>query len=414
MNTNNQPIICTMIDRTTVKARIKPFHRDDPSRFTQVFIAQHSHVKAKPTITYVNSPLTGSQMEITPSVERDVYGNDWLVLSIQVFAAANLVGQNYVHADLSHIEAEWSCISRLVRLVLAQEQFTPEEIDFFLNHSKVQQLEVCWHRQTASRRAARSLLQRSLAHFQALETLSGRHDSMVEKVHVQTSKGRTSFLVSFKNGCQLRMYLKAEQSESRTKADRLLSFVSKAKKPYVQAFDAAVDAAMRIEPIFSANYLESKGLQHPNSLTPEVVEACIADLMAMARLDIQFATRFEDIDTSNLSPELIESARAHLDGADLEATMPPSQFTRHRQGLLPVGMELGVRRVKRSPALGMTLCKQLAYANRWQPSAALLAHAVTWDTAPAILAKLDEMLATMSANYTGDDAEEDAGDAGDA
>lgn len=406
VNTTNQPFSYTMIDRTTVKAPIKPFHRDDSSRFAQVIIAQHSQAKVKPTITYIDSPLTGSQIEITPSVERDVYDNDWLVLSIQVFVAANLVGQNYVHGDLSHIMSEWECVARFIRVIFNRERFTPEEIDFFLKHSKVQELEVCWHRQTASRRAARALLKRGLAHFQALETLSGRHDSLIEFVDVQTRKNRTTFLVNFKNGCQLRLYLKAEQSESRTKANRLLSFVAKALRPHVDAYEEAVDTKVRVEPIFSASYLESKGYQHPNSLTPEVVEGCIEELMAMARLDIPFATRLEDVDASNMSTELRETVAAYFDGQDLVATMAPHTFTRHRQALAPHGLELAVRYVKSRCALGSTLCKQLPYVNRWKPSAALLAHALTSDTTPGILHKLDALLPAESAHNAADSAED--------
>jgi hypothetical protein len=390
-NTNHQ-LICTMLDRLTFRSRIKPYHRDDSTRFAQVFIAQHSQAKAKPTITYIDSPLTGAQLEITPSVERDIYDNDWLVLTVEVFVAAAIAGQNYVHADMQHVPAELSCVAGLVRVVLAREGFTPEEIDFFLKYTVQQEMELCWHRATASRRAARALLLRAQAHFQALEEISSRHDSLVTQVDVQTSHARTTVLVSFKDDCKLRLYLKAEQAEVRTKRKRRLSFVSKAVRPYIKQIEAAVDAHLRIEPIFSESFLKDHGMPHPGSVTPETIAAALKDFMAMARLDMPFAMGPEDVDTTGLSPEVLGSLVRHFNGANLEAELEAHTFTRHRQALLPHGVELAVVRLKSNPALGHTLYKQLAYENRWLPPAALLPHAVTWDTAPGFRLALDAML----------------------
>jgi hypothetical protein len=400
-----------MLDRLTFRSRIKPYRQDDLTRFAQVLFIQRTTAKTKPTVTFVDSPLTGAQLQITPSVERDIYGNDWLVLTVQAFVAAAVAGQNYVHADMQHVPTELSCVASLIRVVLAREGFTPEQIDFFLSRTVQEEMELCWHRATASRRAARALLQRAKAHFQALEQLSGRHDSFISLVDVQTTYGRTSVLVSFKNGCKLRLYLKAEQAEVRTKRKRRLSFVSKAIRPYIEQIEAAVDAHLRIEPIFSESFLKEHGMQHPNSVTPEAIAAALKDFMAMARLDMPFAMSLEDVDTTGLSPEVLESLVRHFDGADLEAELEAHTFTRHRQALLPHGVELAVVRRKSNAALGRTLHKQLAYENRWLPPAALLAHAVTWDSAPAFRLALDAMLPGAGATperESEEDGEDDA------
>lgn len=388
----NQPLSCIMIDRHTFKARIKLFDPADRDRFAQVIIAQHSTAKVKPTITFVKTALTGAQMEILPSVETDTLGNQWLVLTITVFVAAALAGQNFVHAGLDHVGAEVTCISRLMRVDLSRLGFTPEEIDFFLGHTANQELELTWHRATASRRAARALLARAIRHFQALEKISGRHDSLVESVKLETERSKTGMLVTFTNGCQLRLYLKAEQAESRTKAKRQLSFVSKAMRHHLPELKAAVETHLRIESIFSASFMAERGIGHPNSLTTEALAAALRDLMAMARLDRPFATRLEDVDTTGLSAEVMESLVPHFNCADLTEELAPATMTRHRQALSPRGVELAVVRTRRNPALGATLCAQLSYENRWRPPAALLKRAVTWDTAPAILTALDVMV----------------------
>lgn len=397
-----------MLDRLTFKARIKPYRQDDLTRFAQVLFIQKTTAKAKLTVTFVDSPLTGAQLEITPSVERDIYGSDWLVLTVQVFVAAAIAGQNHVHADMQHVPVELSCVASLIRVVLTREHFTPEEIDFFLKYTVQQEMELCWHRATASRRAARALLLRAKAHFQALEQLSGRHDSFVSLVDVQTTYGRTTVLVSFKNGCKLRLYLKAEQAEVRTKRKRRLSFVSKAMRPYIEQIEAAVDAHLRIEPIFSESFLKEHGMQHPGSVTPEAVAAALEEFMAMARLDMPFAMGLDDVHTTGMSPEVWGSLVQHFNGADLETELAPHTFTRHRQALLPQGVELAVVRRKSNPALGATLCKQLAYENRWIPPAALLAHAVTWDSAPAFRLALDAML--LGADATSENDPQEAGE----
>jgi hypothetical protein len=381
----NQPLICTMFDRHTFKARIKPFDPADRERFAQVIIAQHLTAKVKPTITYVKTALTGAQMHVTPSVEADTLGNQWLALEIELFVAASLAGQNFVHAELDAITTEVSCAGKLVRVELTRLGFTPEQIDFFMKYTVNQELEMTWHRKTQTRRAARALLQRAIRHFQALESISSRHDSLVERVHLETVFSVTGVLITFKNGCALRLYLKAEQAESRTKAKRVLSFVSKAMRSHLGALKAGVDSHLRIEPIFSSGFMAQHGLEHPESLTPEAVAAALVEFMKMARLDIPFAMCLDDIDTSNLSPEVITSLERHFDCCPVESELPAATFTRHRQALLPCGVELAVRRTRRNPALAAGLWQQLAYERRWRPPASLLAHAVTPARAAQIL-----------------------------
>lgn len=381
-----------MLDRLIVKGRVKPFNPDDPDRLTQVTITEKSMVKIKPTTTFVKTALTGAQMELSSEVETDSLGTEWLVVRSEVFVAASLAGQNYIHADLNAVGGEISGTGKVVRLALSERGFSPPEIDFYMKYSRLEELELTWHRATRSRKAAKALLKRAIRHFQALESISSRHDSMIESVKLITEYGITGALVTFKNGCALRLYIKAESAEAGQKRKQMAGFVSKVMRPHLPEIKRAISTHVRIEPILSAGHLAEHGMTHPTEVSPERLEAALDAFMKMARLDVPFAMSSEEIDTSSLGPEVIDSLNRHFDCHDVIAERPSHTGTRHRQALLP-RVELAVRRTGRNPALGATLCKQLAYSARWQPAAELLQFAFVSPPADIGLEALTQLLA---------------------
>lgn len=401
----NTPLSCIMFDRFIVKGRIKPFNPSDRDRFTQVTITEKSLAKTKPTTTFVKTPLTGAQMELSSEVEMDALGTPWLVVQSEVFAAASLAGQNFIHGDLDGVGDEVTGAGKLVRLALLERGFSPAEIDFYMKYSSIEELELTWHRATRSRNAAKALLKRAIRHFQALESISGRHDSAVESVKLNTEYAITGVLVTFKNGCQLRLYIKAEAVEAGQKRKQMAGFVSKAMREHVAEFKRAVTAHVRIEPILGSAHLAEHGMTHPNDVSAERLDAALNSFMRMARLDVPFAMEPGEIDTSSLGPEITDSLMRHFDGIDVLAELPPHSATRHRQALLP-RVELAVRRT-RNPALAATLCKQLAYEARWRPDEGLLRHAFTSDRAASTLEDLAALVAAQEAAFVYPD-EEDA------
>lgn len=373
-----------MLDRFITKGRIKPFDPTDTRRFAQMTITQDLVRRSKPITTYIKTPLTGAQMEVTPTVEN-FNGSDWLVLTIEFFPAASLAGQNFVHGDLEHIEAEVNGSGALIRCTLQKMGFTQEEIDFFFKYSEAEEVEVVWHTVTASRRAARALQARTIKHFKALHQLTGRHDIAIRHVDVRDVDDKVGLMITLADKSRFRQYIKAEQAESRSKANRMLSFVAKVLQKARPALSMAIDTHVRNEPILTKALLAKHGLLSPSNWTPEAFEAAIHEFMFTARLATPYATSLNQVDLEGLSPEVQHTAVQHFAGKNLAEVLPPHTFTRHRSILARRGVELGIPFNTNKPILSQSLGKQLSYSARWHPPKEFLEYAVTWDTLPAIL-----------------------------
>ena len=115
--------------------------------------------------TFINSPLTGRQIDVEYTVE-DHEGVPTAFLKITLPTAAASVGHNYAHAGLASVRSEVEVSAALVRVTLAVLGFTPDEIKRFMKGARCQHLELTWHTPTASRRARLSLQNRTIGLIQ--------------------------------------------------------------------------------------------------------------------------------------------------------------------------------------------------------------------------------------------------------
>jgi len=368
-----------MIDHITLKALVRPFIPGAPSQFDQVAILRNSIIKTVPTTSYLNSPVTGAQVEVLPSVE-DVGGTSWQFLTITIPVAATLAGQNMVHNGLEALPHELKCIRALVKWVLRSYQFTQEETAMFLKNTIIQTVEFTWHIVTASRRATLNAQARTIAHFDALENIKGRHDVLVKDVDIWCRNGKTCMLVTFKDGSQFRQYIKAEQATSRTKNNRRACFLSKKMRPYLPMILEAIDTHLRNEVILSASFLNERGLLHPRSWTAEAIESAIVAVMDMGRLNQRRVLKSSDLVRDGLSPEVLKTVERYFSGEPMADSLSPQVFSKHRKLLLPRNIDIADERSNSVSRGGM----QLQFAKRWIPGDELSKLAICDDSANAI------------------------------
>jgi hypothetical protein len=205
-----------MIDLLIVKAPVGPPQSHHRSRLAHVEYSRFSTTKGKPTTTYIDSPLTGTQMEVCYTVEQQ-FDRPTAYVEISIPLASATIGQNYVHAGLDSIRWEVLCAVYLVRLVLITLGFSKDEIERFVNLSEIQLCELTWHTPTASTKARGSLQQRTAAYFEFMKKLSSRHDVLVSNVDYRRRNGQPGLLVTLKDGDEFRQYGKFDQALVRSK-----------------------------------------------------------------------------------------------------------------------------------------------------------------------------------------------------
>ena len=372
-----------MIDNFTFKGRIRPVVNGTTSRFDQVAIIRNSTIKTVPTTSYLNSPVTGAQIEILPSTEV-LAGIAWETLTIKLPVAATLAGQNMIHNGLDELQYELKCIRRLVKWVLLSYQFDEREIAFFLQNGEVQSAELTWHTATASRRAALLAQARTIAHFVALENIRGRHDVQVFDVDIWIRNGKTCMLVTFKDGSQFRQYIKAEQATSRTKSNRRACFVSKMMRQHFEEIVAAIDTHLRNEVILSHKLMKKLGILHPRDWSIESLEAAIKAVMTMGRLNQGRVTKPSDLVRDGLSPQVLETADRYFAGESNTDRLSPQVRSKHRRLLASKRLDIAEeRRPSRSQSIARAGL-QLQYTKRWVPDGAIRRLGICQESAVAI------------------------------
>lgn len=385
-----------MLDQTTLKGRIKQVVQGIPSQFDQIALLKNTVIKMLPANSYLQSPLTGAQINVLPSVEEHG-GSQWLYLTIHVPVAAALAGQNMIHNGLEALPQELKCLRRLLKYVLTYFQLTADEINQFLTSLEVQLLELTWHTATSSRRAATLLQARTITHFKALQKAKGRHDVEVNDVDIWWRNDKTCMLVTFKDDSQFRQYIKAEQATSRTKANRRACFVSKKMRSHFAAILTAIDTHLRNEVILSQKLLAERGLLHPRSWTAEKLETAIEHVMTMGRLNQRRVSHFADLKHDGLSPEVVATAERYFAGKVLVESMKPQVLSKHRGILQKKNLDIAE---KRPPSRAKSISRagmQLQYSKRWVPDKQLGVLAVGEHGGPAIFEMLDQKLAEIEA-----------------
>jgi hypothetical protein len=378
-----------MIDNITFKGPIRPVAYGIATQFDQVAILRNSVIKTVPTTSYRNSPVTGAQVETLPSSE-ELAGVRWEVLTIKIPAAATLAGQNMIHNGLEVLELELKCIRRLVKWILRSYQFDEQEITFFLDNLEVQSAELTWHTATASRRAARLALTRTIAHFLALQKIKGRHDVQVVDVDIWNRNGKICMLVTFKDESQFRQYIKAEQATSRTKSNRRACFVSKNMRQYFDVIIAAIDFHLRNEVILSYELMKELGILHPRKWTIAAIEAAIEAVMTMGRLNQRRVTKPSDLVRDGLSPEVLKTADHHFSGGSNAFRLSPQVLSKHRRLLISKRLDIAeARRPSRSQSIARAGL-QHQYAKRWVPGVAVRGFGICEESAFAIMEAIEQ------------------------
>lgn len=378
-----------MFDKTIIKGPLgAPLSRHQ----THISALTHSRNLLTKTVratTFINSPITGRQIDVEYSVES-YEGSPTAFAQITIPVATALVGHNYTHAGLASVKWEIRSTAILVRVTLAVLGFTPEEIERFMKGTTVQQLELTWHTPTASCRAMRSLQNRTKDHFDNLFSIKGRHDIRVSSVDYREGNGKPGLRAVLKSGDMIRQYGKADQIGSRLREDRNEARMSAESRQYRLPLLEAIEYHVRNEAIAGAETLRMLGLEHPGSWTADSLRGLIDHIWKTAGLAPEQPT-----EERKLSPEVEDTWCRYLAGENLQEVLPDHTFTRHRS-LIKVAKgednDIALPRKSRAvrpSALGYQLC----YDRRWEPSGELRKAVVCEETAPAIIEELERGLA---------------------
>lgn len=214
-----------MLDKIIINGPWGPAQPHHLQRLVQVTYSRFLQAKAKQTTTYINSPLTGAQMEVVYRV-KNVAGTNMGYVQITIPVATALIGHNRFHAGLEVIRLEIKCLELLVKILLVSIGMTPAEIRHYMKMVRPQLLELTWHNQTASVDARKACQNRINDLMRTKRGLSSRHDAVIDDAEINDSKSGVSLKVTFKNGDGYRNYNKAEQIKSRRKKARAENFIS--------------------------------------------------------------------------------------------------------------------------------------------------------------------------------------------
>ena len=391
-----------MIDLLIVKGTIgmpQPHHQTCLSTVTYSRFLQS---KTKPTTTFVNSPITGTQIDLQYGVE-ETGGSAIAIVQIRIALASATVGDNFVHAGLETVSKEVKCAALLIKISLTVLGFKPEEVSLFMKTAAAVLLELTWHTATASNRARLSAQRRTKGFFKAQLLLSGRHDMSVCGVSYREDNGKPGLLVTLKSGDALRQYGKADEISSRKKSSRKGRSKFGLAKIDRQIVVSVIEHHVRNEVLAGEATLQNLGSSHPGSWTAETLKQVIDCVWEQAG----FTPKSLPADTE-LSPEAEATWQRHCDGVDMSKELSASTFSRHRASIkLAKGEDIAGRRkarAVRADHLGYQHC----YARRWNPAGDMRKAALCEVTAPAIIEELERGLAFIQSGTVPaiEDAEE--------
>lgn len=376
-----------MIDRLIIKGAVgtpQPHHQTCLSQVTYTRFLQS---KAKTTTTFINSPITGAQIDVQYWIDS-IAGRPTAFVQISIPLASATMGHNYIHAGLDSLNCEVICGALLVKITLTVLGFTADEIVQFMRTSEPQLVEVTWHRNTASARARLNLQKRTKSFFDAQLLLSGRHDIAVCDVDYQEGNGKPGLLVSFKSGDQYRQYGKFDQVKSRAKKGRNKARMSDAIRESVRDIVQKLETQVRNELLFGPETLKRSDLGHPSLWTAEKFLALINRTWTYIGFPPKGTSSIASEPESKLSPQAENTWQRYLAGEDVQKALPPHTFTRHRASIKKRWGKDIADKPKGRGARPESIGHQLGYGQHCEPTETERRLVLCQETAPPIIQEL--------------------------
>lgn len=385
-----------MLDAVAISGLIRPVKFTDGSRFQQVAFLQENGTTFKHTDGYYQSPLTGAQFHMTPEKERhknDIYWRLHLWLPVN----AILRGQNYLLGDHTDIPFILHTLAKFIRLFLLHFGFTPNEVQYFIDTARLEELEPSYHVSCSSPKAAANAQKRLLRHLECLVPLRlGNYRLWKVKV-MRTNKAMTTY--AHVDRAMLRTYLKALLARPTERKARMVGFISEGIKPFAKRLRAAVASDIRVEPLLERGMLVKHGIDDPRTLDPEKVLAAIEDVFEQAGLNTAFVKSIDEVDQANLHAGVRKTLLRYFSGEDLSKSMSPATRSRHGAVLRKRGVEIGLSLRDHRVELSGSIGKQIGYAKRRKPPADLVPLMLTREYLQRLNRYLDKEIAVVTARF---------------
>jgi hypothetical protein len=376
-----------MIDTLTIVGPLGPPQERHSRALTRMTIGRFSTVKHKPAVTFIDSPLTGAQIDVKYWVES-VGSSHLAFASVKIPLASATIGQNYAHAGLESIELEIACAAQLARIALMACGFSEDELTMFMRGTRAELLELTWHNRTASRPALANLMKRTRQLFEGMQAIASRHDAPVRDVDFRQKNSAPCLLVTLKNGDEFRQYPKYDQITAKSNIGKHRYSVSPEIKEKAKALLQEIEAHVRNEIRFGPKTLDSLGLSNPASWTSSTLRGAIDGFWNNAGLEQSRVTSLCDL--SRLSPEVRETLEQYEVGETIIERLANYTFTRHRNAILEAGGPDIDPRAQDIVAKAKSVGRQLHYDRRWKPNVDMKQIVLCEVTAPAILEELKQ------------------------
>ena len=380
-----------MIDRIIVNSLWGPVHERHWKRLAQVSYRRFSQAKTKQTTTYMQSPLTGAQIEVTYLI-KEVAGSRLGYVEISIPVASALIGHNCFHAGLEVLHWELQCLELLLKIVLLSIGMVEHEIQRYMEHALVMLVECTWDTQTASLKARHALQLRTHAHALALRSLSARRDIGVEDADPRNTKSGTSLLVTLKSGDFFRQYCKPElmRSKRRSRKANHDHYVSDAMKSVISPHMPMLESHARNELLAGANTLNSAGIRYLRDMTPETLEHAMVTVWRSLGFRRRGDLNMEALKGSTA----LDTLKRFEAGEDVVETLPEYRVSRDRLAILAAhGPDIADNQRKKLRFKSANLGRQLQYPRRWSLPDEMRNLVVSERTAPAIIEELHQGLA---------------------
>ncbi|ASU38527.1 hypothetical protein hmeg3_09610 [Herbaspirillum sp. meg3] len=389
-----------MIDLLIVSGCLGTHQDHHLKRITQISFARFNDYFSKPTITFINLPITGAQVEVKCWVEL-VADIPRTFVQISIPLPAVTIGQNYAHAGLEVLKNELDCASLIVKLTLLTLGFNEAEIALFMESSSPKMVELTWNTPTSSEDALKNLQQRTFHALELVKKASRRHDSQIRDLDYRKKNFAPAVLASLKNGDQFRQYGKFDQIAAKSNRGKTRYKVSAEMARQKDQLLDAIRFHARNEVRLGFETLKSLGMAHPKNWTAEGLKTGIDGVWH----HLGFAVK-PRLDRSQLSPEALTSLDQFDVGVDLVAALPAHTFSRHRKSILAAnGPDIAIpwRHGQVNPE---SVGYQLQYERRWKPTK-FQKLVISAATAPAIETDLQRGIAFIRDGELPDIADSD-------
>lgn len=380
-----------MLDKLIV---VGPWGMPQPAhslRLTQIDIRRFLHAKAKPTTTYIDSPLTGAQIEIRYTV-KNLNGPDIAYVEVEIPVASALVGHNHFHDGPSALWWEILCAGQLVRIALHGIGMTAQEIERYMEQARTTLVEITWHTACESAKARRALQNRGVKYLRARRETTSRHDVHMLDAKIIDSKSGLSSLVYFKSGDEYRQYCKPDQLGAGNRKPRYEKGLPAEIRARLKATHRELDKHARNELLIREKTLEALDTGRPGRLKHQIrVETLVDTVWSM----LNFGSRDHAFDPSKAGDAAMATLQRFKAGEDMLAALPPDVGTKHRQEILNAhGPDIALTTFKErfEPA---NLGYQLSFERRWIVPNEWLDLVVSERTGPGLLAELQAGLAFL-------------------